>query len=90
MNTKFICLALIVASSLVHAEERSITSLYEPSNVPVVDYRYGMKLDIAKVLSITSPTHECGIVPATMTYQDHAGGLHAVEYQMFGNDCHEN
>lgn len=90
MNIKFIGLALIVAASLVQADERSFTPIYEPSSVPVIDYRYGMKLDIAKVLGITSPSHECGIVPATMTYLDHAGGLHAIGYQTFGDDCHEN
>ncbi|MDB5979981.1 MAG: hypothetical protein JWQ69_996 [Pseudomonas sp.] len=90
MNIKFMGLVLAVASTLVHAGERSMTSMDESSNVPVVDYRYGMSLDIAKVLSVTSTAQRCDIGPATMKYLDHAGELHAIGYQAFGNDCHEN
>lgn len=89
MKTTFMCLVLAVASTLVHAGERS-TSMDETSNVPVVDYRYGMSLDVAKVLSVTSTAQRCDIGTATMKYLDHAGELHAIGYQAFGNDCREN
>lgn len=91
MNIKFMCLALmVVASSLVQADERSMTSMVERPDVPVAEYYYGMKLDIAKVVGISEPSNECGIVSATMTYLDHAGARHTVGYQTFGSDCHED
>ncbi|MDB6141948.1 MAG: hypothetical protein JWP80_992 [Pseudomonas sp.] len=90
MNSQCVGFILIAVASLVHAEDRSTASIYESSKTPVVEYRYGMKLDIAKVMGITSPSNQCGVVPAIMTYLDHAGERHSVGYQTFGNDCHEN
>lgn len=90
MKTTFMCLVLAVTSTLVNAGERSMTSLEDRSDVPVVEYRYGMSLDIAKVLRVTSTAQACNIGQATVTYQDHAGDLHAFAYQTIGNDCHEN
>lgn len=90
MNTKFIFLALTIASTVVSANEHAMASMDESPNVPVESYRYGMNLDIAKVLRVTSSSQGCSIGPATMTYLDHAGELHAIGYQSFGNDCHDN
>ncbi|UMZ11141.1 DUF2790 domain-containing protein [Pseudomonas sp. MPFS] len=52
---------------------------------PVVQsYRYGMKLDIAKVVSITPPIKSCEVVPSRMTYEDSTGQLMTIEYQIMG------
>ncbi|KAF0861805.1 DUF2790 domain-containing protein [Pseudomonas sp. LD120] len=52
---------------------------------PVVQsYRYGMALDIAKVVSVTAPIKSCKVVPSRMTYEDSAGRLNTIEYQVLG------
>jgi len=49
----------------------------------VQDYTYGMKMDIAKVVSLEyfPPTPNfCGVIPAQMTYEDSNGHMHAIRY----------
>ncbi|USW95393.1 DUF2790 domain-containing protein [Pseudomonas proteolytica] len=53
--------------------------------VPEVQaYRYGMKLDIARVVSVTPPVRTCKVVPSRMTYEDSSGQLKTLEYQVLG------
>ncbi|WP_248749054.1 DUF2790 domain-containing protein [Pseudomonas sp. MWU15-20650] len=53
--------------------------------VPEVQaYRYGMKLDIAKVVNVTPPVRSCNVVPSRMTYEDSSGKLNTLEYQVMG------
>ena len=47
-------------------------------------YRYGMKLDIARVVSVTPPVRSCKVVPSRMTYEDSSGQLKTLEYQVLG------
>ena len=47
-------------------------------------YRYGMPLDIAKVVSVTPPIRSCNAVPSRMTYEDSSGKLNTIEYQVMG------
>ena len=47
-------------------------------------YRYGMKLDIAKVVNVTPPIRSCNAVPSRMTYEDSNGKLNTLEYQVMG------
>ncbi len=55
---------------------------------PIVEqYHYGMELDIAKVLSRSEVPDVCGVVPAYMTYEDHQGKVHRLEYVVFGQGC---
>lgn len=57
-------------------------------NVPeVVHYRYGMKLDVAKVVSLTSTKGSCEVMPAQMTYEDSSGKLNILEYRVPGTNC---
>ncbi|MED5609152.1 MULTISPECIES: DUF2790 domain-containing protein [Pseudomonas] len=46
---------------------------------PVV-YQYGMKLDVAKVISIEQANDRCEVAPAKMTYADSKGQVHVLEY----------
>lgn len=55
----------------------------------VQGYRYGMKLDIAKVVNITPPIRSCDIVPSRMTYEDSGGKLNTIEYKVMGQ-CRNN
>ncbi|WP_249673857.1 DUF2790 domain-containing protein [Pseudomonas abieticivorans] len=52
-------------------------------------YKYGDKLDIAKVINLSDIPNVCKVVPAQMTYEDHQGQRHTVEYQVMGNGCYE-
>jgi hypothetical protein len=52
-------------------------------------YRYGMPLDIAKVVSLTPPISGCRPVPSRMTYEDSSGKLTTLEYQVMGA-CRSN
>lgn len=47
-------------------------------------YRYGMALDIAKVVNVTPPISSCNAVPSRMTYEDSSGKLNTVEYKVMG------
>lgn len=45
------------------------------------------RVDVAKVISVKAPETGCGILPATMIYEDSQGVQHTLDYQMWGTDC---
>lgn len=53
----------------------------------VEQYTYGTHLDIAKVVSRSEVPDVCGAVPVQMTYEDHQGQQHTMEYLVMGNGC---
>ena len=53
----------------------------------VIHYRYGMKLDIARVVATTPTDSSCGVMPAQMTYEDSNGDLNILEYRAAGTGC---
>ncbi|MEZ2743819.1 MULTISPECIES: DUF2790 domain-containing protein [Halopseudomonas] len=52
-----------------------------------VHYRYGMDVDIERVIHITSTRIGCGVMPAQMTYKDSNGNLNILEYRASGTKC---
>lgn len=56
---------------------------------PVIHDKTGsfVHLEIAKDLSSNIITQECGIIPAQLTYLDHQGRKHALDYQVQGMNC---
>ena len=55
---------------------------------PVLEqYDYSTNLDIAKVISLSTLPNVCEVVPATMTYEDHQGQRHTIEYRAMGDGC---
>ncbi|WP_312976622.1 DUF2790 domain-containing protein [Stutzerimonas nitrititolerans] len=51
-------------------------------------YRYGMELDIAKVIRTTPTDSTCNnVMPAQMTYEDSSGNLNILEYRTAGTNC---
>lgn len=51
-------------------------------------YRYGMNLDISKVISIEQPTSvTCEVVESTMTYLTSTGEVNAVSYRTLADAC---
>lgn len=59
-----------------------------PAHSPSVEhYQYGNHLDIAKVIKTSAVPNVCQVVPAKMTYEDHKGEQHVLEYLVMGNGC---
>ncbi|MFJ3681342.1 DUF2790 domain-containing protein [Pseudomonas sp. NPDC090208] len=52
--------------------------------VTVTPYAYGIKLDIAKVISQTGPDEFKDVSPVQLEYLDSNGERHVVEYQVVG------
>lgn len=52
----------------------------------IIKYQYGMKLDIEKVVRMSSASTACGVNPQLMTYEDSKGALNTVKYQAL-NEC---
>ncbi|MFC6340279.1 DUF2790 domain-containing protein [Pseudomonas karstica] len=54
----------------------------------VEQYTYGSHLDIAKVIHMEAiPDNICAVVPVQMTYMDHQGQEHVMQYSVMGNGC---
>ncbi|MEW9678322.1 DUF2790 domain-containing protein [Pseudomonas sp. TE50-2] len=69
--------------------QASSTSLNEAS---VMQYRYGDKLDVKKVLSVKDDRSDtCGVVNTRMDYLDSHGKPQSVEYRSYATSgCHDN
>ncbi|WP_137822038.1 DUF2790 domain-containing protein [Pseudomonas sp. D(2018)] len=78
-------LALAGMSAFALAEEPAETAI--AGEVAIEQYHYGMELDIARVISKSEIPDVCGVVPAYMTYEDHQGKIHRLEYVVFGQGC---
>ena len=51
-------------------------------------YTYSSNLDIAKVIHMEPvPADVCGVVSLQMTYLDHQGQQHTMQYSAMGNGC---
>ena len=48
----------------------------------VIEYTYGMKLDIAKVVRTSPDMRNCKVIPQLMTYEDSTGKLNTIKYQI--------
>ena len=54
----------------------------------VEQYSYSSHLDIAKVTHMDAiPDDVCAVVPIQMTYLDHQGQQHVMQYSVMGNGC---
>lgn len=80
---RLIAVALVAVSSFALADETNTAAAQ-----PVVEqYDYSTNLDIAKVISLSTIPNVCEVVPATMTYEDHQGQRHIIEYRAMGDGC---
>ncbi|MDY7567468.1 DUF2790 domain-containing protein [Pseudomonas sp. RTC3] len=77
-----IVLALVGFSSIAAAGE-----VQAVNNPAVEQYTYATELDVAKVISMDSVPDTCGVVPVQMTYEDHQGQRHTLQYSVMGNGC---
>jgi len=46
----------------------------------IVDYRYGMPLDVARLVRQSGDPRSCEVVPRLMTFEDRQGTLRTVRY----------
>lgn len=89
-------IALVGAGALAHAGQTQAMpggqrdSQQRLEQIPVEVYHYGMKLDIARVLSISDTSQVCAVVPSVMHYEDSKGELRALEYLIHGGGCYDN
>ncbi|HBP6529875.1 TPA: DUF2790 domain-containing protein [Pseudomonas aeruginosa] len=84
---------LVVAGGLAQAAQSQATPgdiQARMGQIPVETYRYGMKLDIARVLHTSDTSQLCGVVPALMQYEDSQGEVRALEYLILGGGCNDN
>lgn len=62
-----------------------------PSNITYEPYTYNMKLDVKKVISMSSnDNNNCEVIPEKMVYEDSAGHIKGVEYLVLGEGCSLN
>ncbi|GGU80526.1 topoisomerase II [Pseudomonas laurentiana] len=80
---KLLAFALIGFSTIALADEVE-TAAAQPV---AAQYDYSQNLDIAKVISLSTLPNVCEVVPATMTYEDHQGQRHTIEYRAMGDGC---
>ncbi|MEC4166996.1 DUF2790 domain-containing protein [Pseudomonas sp. MS-1(2024)] len=80
---RLIVLALLAFSTLAAADDIKVA----PQQPAVEHYTYATDLDIATVISVTPIADVCEVVPAQMTYEDHQGQRHILEYRVMGNGC---
>lgn len=77
---------------LEQAAEAATSHYAQSSGKPMPqleDYRYGMKLDVAKLVYSTPGVRHCGNVQSMMSYEDSKGDLHMVRYLVEG-ECLSN
>lgn len=55
---------------------------------PVEVYVYGMQLDVAHVIATTDVSRVCGVTSSIMTYEDHQGRVHRLQYRVQGGRLH--
>lgn len=78
-------LALFSVSGGVFAAGAPVNVIHPEA--AVTQYDYSMKLQIAKVIRISDIPNVCEVVPAQMTYEDHQGQQHTIEYRVMGTGC---
>lgn len=86
---------LIAATTIIFASysfaDQSVDGVDADVAHDVTPYTYGLKLDVAKVISMSSEDSDsCGVIPATITYVDHQGQTHTVKYQKYSNSSQCN
>ena len=78
---------LIAASSLLILTGVSVLAQADNAGQPT-PYRYGMPLEIKKVVSLKEPsTPYCKVVTAQMVYIDKAGQTRDVSYRKLSDSC---
>ena len=84
-------LALVGVSSFAFADAATPPPPASGAQAPVVEqYDYSTNLDIKRVISLSTIPNVCEVVPATMTYEDHQGRVHTLQYRAMGEGCSQS
>lgn len=73
-----------VANTIIKEHQEVVGRYAARENKPVpaiVEYKYGMNLDIAKVVRVSPESRGCQVMPKLMTYEDAQGELNTLQYQ---------
>lgn len=75
-------------------EHQSAVAAYAERNgkpMPEIeDFRYGMKIDVARYVRQSRDPRNCEIYPRLMTYEDSAGTLRTVRYRVHAQCTNNN
>ncbi|HGM5580155.1 TPA: DUF2790 domain-containing protein [Pseudomonas putida] len=82
---KLLIVVMMFCALPIQAQEKVIE--VEGMKVPVQPYRYGMKVEMIEVLSISPAPAGCGVFPRVIVYRDAAAKLRALEYLDPVRDC---
>ncbi|GLK91305.1 DUF2790 domain-containing protein [Pseudomonas turukhanskensis] len=87
MKAKALVFLVLAGYVGVTLASQTSTDHESPDQPPIKTYAYGMKLDIARVISIKTDNPTCTVGPAWMTYEDSVGDRHVLEYRRMGDGC---
>ncbi|MCI3947762.1 hypothetical protein K0038_04868 [Pseudomonas syringae] len=75
----------VKATTVIKEHQASVQKYAAIHNKPmpeIKEYKYGMKLDVAKVIRKSPDLQTCAVMPKLMTYEDSKGKLNTVQYQV--------
>ncbi|MGE7989612.1 DUF2790 domain-containing protein [Pseudomonas sp. NPDC089554] len=95
MNLKTLARASLFAVlglGAIAAQASTLASPQASSDIQVMQYHYGDRLDIKKVVSVTQEdANTCGVVNTRMEYRDSQGQLHGLDYRSYATGgCYDN
>ncbi|WP_449434686.1 DUF2790 domain-containing protein [Pseudomonas putida] len=67
------------------AHQKAVATYAEKNGKPmpeVQDYKYGMKIDVAKFVRQSQDPRDCSVYPRLMSFEDAQGRLKTVRYSM--------
>ena len=71
------------STQLLEEHQQAVAAYAAKRDKPVpqiVDYRYGMPLDVAQLVRQSADPRTCTVVPRLMTFEDSQGTLRTVRY----------
>ncbi|KPW38933.1 hypothetical protein ALP45_03528 [Pseudomonas coronafaciens pv. atropurpurea] len=77
----------VKATTVIKEHQASVEKYATIHNKPmpeIKEYKYGMKLDVAKLIRKSPDLQTCAVMPKLMTYEDSKGKLNTVQYQVLG------
>ncbi|MNO38335.1 hypothetical protein D3C76_284370 [compost metagenome] len=69
----------------IQEHQQAVAAYAEKNNKPmpeIEDYRYGMKIEVAKFVRQSQDPRNCSIYPRLMTFEDAGGALKTLRYSM--------
>ena len=76
----------------IQEHQNAVASYAAKNNKPIPeiqDYKYGMKIDVAKFVRQSQDPRTCEVYQRLMTYEDSRGELNTIRYSLF-SQCVNN